>query len=107
MHVNDFFLEPVKKISFKTWAAKKSKWFSADDVYLSPGIDASAIFREKINGASPLMIARYGSTELTCVLAYIFSNSTKSYVEKTLDYIRGEIPAFWFGHKNRTVATCS
>ena len=102
MHFNDFFLEPLKKISFKFFVTKRQKWFSGNDVFQTPAIDPFEIFREKINGALPLMIARYGSTELTCVLAHIISHSQKSYFEKTLEYIQGEIPAFWLGYKNRT-----
>ena len=102
MHFNDLTLEPLKKISFKLFVKKRDKWFYGKNVYQTPGIDAYELFKEKINGPAPLMIARYGSTELTCVLAYIFSHSKKSYLSKAIAFIRGDIPAFWFGKKNRT-----
>ena len=102
MHVNDLILEPLKKVSFKLKLAKKKRWFYGNDIKLTPNVQPFKIFEELINSPSPIMIARYGSTELTCVLAYILSRSDKSFVEKSIDYIRGEIPAFWFGHKNRT-----
>ena len=102
MHFNDFLLEPIKKISFKLFVAKRKKWFSGMYPVQPPGIDFNKIFKEKINGPLPVMIARYGSVELTCVLAYILSRSHKSYFEKASGFIKGEIPAFWFGHKNRT-----
>lgn len=102
MHVNDIFLEPLKKISFKLKLAKEKRWYFGNDISLTPDADPYEIFREKILSASPVMIARFGSTELTCVLAYILSRAQGSYLKKAFEYIHGEIPAFWFGHKNRT-----
>ncbi len=101
MHLNDLLLEPLKKLSYKTNFAKKKKWFDANEVVLTPGIDPYQLIIESIKSPTPLMVARYGSTELTCVLAYIFSNSDLSYFKKVIDYMKGEIPAFWFGYKNR------
>jgi hypothetical protein len=102
MHINDLLLEPVKKVFFKLKLAKKKKWFYGNDISLTPGADAYETFTEKINAGSPLMIARFGSTEMTCIVAYILSHSKKSYLKKSFDFITGETPAFWFGYKNRT-----
>ena len=102
VHFNDLLLEPVKKISFKLLVAKRKKWWNGDAKYVTPGIDPIAVFKELINSSSPVMIAKYGSTELTCVLAYILSKSKESYFQKALMFFKGDIPTFWFGYKNTT-----
>lgn len=102
MHINDLLLEPIKKLSFKILVPNKKKWYHGDYKYVTPGIDPTQLILEKINSSEPCMFARYGSTELSCVLAYIYQNSNKSYLKKCLEYFKGDIPAFWFGYKNRT-----
>lgn len=101
-HINDLLLEPIKKISYKLLATKRNKWWNGDEKYITPDLDPLKILKDKINSPEPLMIARYGSTELSCVLAYIHSNSNESYFKKIIEFFKGEIPTFWFGYKNRT-----
>lgn len=100
LHYNDLLLEPLKKISFKLFVAKKSKWWHGDYKYVTHGIDSVGTFREIIQSRRPAMVARYGSTELTCVLAHILSQSKRSYLKNVSAFLKGEIPTFWYGIKN-------
>jgi len=100
MHFNDLILEPLKKISFKLKLAKKKRWYYGNDIRLTPGVDVYQLLKKQIEAPDPQMIARFGSTEMSCIVAYIVGKSERSFFNKTLRYLSGEIPAFWFGHKN-------
>lgn len=58
---------------------------------------ASALFRSQIASAKPLMVARYGATELGCVLDYLQRSSLSSWV----NFLAGNRP--WVGYRPKTV----
>ncbi len=46
IHYNDLLLEPIKKISYKLFVAKKRKWWNGDYKYVTPGIDSVETFKK-------------------------------------------------------------
>lgn len=57
---------------------------------------ASDLIKEKLLGDKPVMICRFGSVELHCVLNYYFINQKRSFLAKSYSYIRGNSTAFWW-----------
>lgn len=53
------------------------------------GQQASDLIKIKLLSDEPLMICRFGSTELSCVLTYYFANQHRSPSGKAADYFRG------------------
>ncbi|WP_159522022.1 hypothetical protein [Sunxiuqinia indica] len=65
------------------------------DCIQDPNIVAD-IVSKKLLDSSPAMIARFGSTELTCMVNYLgVSRSQK----EILKYIKGEVPQWWWDDK--------
>lgn len=57
---------------------------------------AAAAIRQLLDGPQPAMIARFGSSELQCLVNYSGVTATHHPV---LDYIRGRAPAWWWDRK--------
>jgi hypothetical protein len=57
---------------------------------------ASDVIYEALISDKPCMIARFGSTELTCLMNYI---GIKHHRNKYLSYFRGETQAWWWNSK--------
>lgn len=68
---------------------------SYDDAKLS-GQAASDLIKEKLLGNEPVMICRFGSVELNCVLNYYFINKNASFISKARSYVKGNTTAFWW-----------
>ena len=66
------------------------------------GAAASAFIREKLAGDQPVMISRFGSVELECVVNYI---QQKGGIKKYVDYVQGRSDAFWW--KDETLKSMS
>jgi hypothetical protein len=61
---------------------------------------ASDLIKKKLLDNKPAMICRFGSVELNCVLNYYFIVQNKSFLAKSLAYIKNEAPAFWWEEEN-------
>ncbi len=57
---------------------------------------ASDLIKDKLNSNDPVMICRFGSVELNCVLNYYFMHQHKSLIAKSVNYIKGRSTAFWW-----------
>lgn len=66
---------------------------------------ASDLIRERLAGDTPTMVARFGSTELACILNHLAVERRASTFRKSIDYIRGRDEAFWWNPAT-TLAMC-
>ena len=71
---------------------------------LISGQAASDLIKARLGGDSPTMIARFGSSELGCVLTHLAIESPDSVVRKAMDYVRGRSAPFWWS--NVGLAVC-
>ena len=58
--------------------------------------EASDLIKKKLLGNEPVMICRFGSVELNCVLNYYFIKQEASFFKKALNYIKGNSTPFWW-----------
>ncbi len=85
-------LKILKKIYSKYFA---KKYIINEDIINTPNT-ASYLIYDALISAKPCMIARFGSTELTCLLNYLGVNSfSKHYIS----YIKGNTPPWWWEEK--------
>jgi hypothetical protein len=67
---------------------------------------ASDLIKTKLLSDEPVMICRFGSTELNCVLTYYFASQNRSLFGKATDYFRGVTNPFQW--KDETInAMCN
>jgi len=93
VHINDYILEPVKKISFK-FSCREKRWFYQTNRHRTLH-DSNVQIRESIQSASPLMITRLGTSELHTVLNFLSSELPMQ--QKLKLYFTGQYPEFWCG----------
>jgi hypothetical protein len=72
---------------------------------LMTGQAASDLIRERLAGDASTMVARFGSTELVCVLNYLAIERRASTIRKSIDYVSGRDEPFWW-HPNTTHSMC-
>lgn len=63
---------------------------------------ANRIIKNKLLSASPLMIARFGATEMNCLANYV---AVKQHSNDIVNYLKGNIHHFWWD-KNTLTAMC-
>ena len=78
--------------------AKLHGMSAASEIKLPDSQGASDILFEHLNGTAPSMIARYGATELTCVLNYL---SIKRNDKNLWRYIKGENGDWWWNDNSK------
>jgi hypothetical protein len=61
---------------------------------------ASDLIKEKLLNDEPVMICRFGSVELSCILNYYFIHDKGSFWDKSIKYIKGEIGYFWWDRES-------
>lgn len=87
-----FVLKSFRKVYGKLFTkSTKSKPICIEDADLASQIIYNTLMADK-----PCMIARFGSTELTCLLNYIGVTRDK---KKYLSYIKGETQSWWWEQK--------
>jgi hypothetical protein len=57
---------------------------------------ASDLIKERLLSDAPLMIARFGAVELNCLLQYRSISDESAVLRKSLAYVSGRAPAFWW-----------
>ncbi|HTR32983.1 MAG TPA: hypothetical protein VMH47_03810 [Gaiellaceae bacterium] len=67
-----------------------------DPAALVGGQAASDLIRRGLEGDAPSMVARFGSSELGCVLTHIAMTRRASRATKAVDYVRGRAAPFWW-----------
>src|SRR4026209_519371 len=72
---------------------------------LPTGQAASDLIRKRLAVDAPTMVARFGSTELACVLNYLSVERRASTLRKSIDYVRGRNEPFWWNSAT-TLAMC-
>jgi len=93
--IQDFLLEPIRKLSFLLQKDKEQRWYSRTHLFGSPGKTSGEILFEALVNDSPKMISRMGTSELHIILNYLARD--KSLFEKGRNYINGSFPEFWWG----------
>jgi len=85
-------LKVARKIYSKVFLRDNSAAFnySAGTIH---GQDAADLIRQKLLSPEPLMIARFGAVELTCLANYL---SVKQHKNKYAGFIRGTVNPFWW-----------
>lgn len=92
MNLKMFFLKFLRKL-FKIITGNKSKGQGfLYDAEGDPRIASDDIYH-LLMSTSPCMIARYGSTELACIINYLGTNSSSKSI---LKYIKGEQSDWWW-----------
>jgi hypothetical protein len=81
------------KIAKKIYSKLNNKEKKLPECIKEP-ITASDLIFEKLNSNKPVMIARFGATELVNVVNYL-GVSDKKYINY-ITYIKGETPAWWW-----------
>jgi hypothetical protein len=87
-----FFLKTARKLCSWFYVKSDLKPASIKD----PDIASNKIY-ELLDSDQPVMIARFGSTELTCIANYLSIKSSKKFL---LAYIQGRQPPWWW---NQTI----
>jgi hypothetical protein len=60
------------------------------------GQDASDLIKNRLLGDAPTMIGRLGAYELAMIVQYLAVHSPESTARKTVDYVTGRTPPFWW-----------
>lgn len=68
------------------------------------GEAAAELIRERLAGETPTMVARFGSSELACILTYLAMERRAPTIRKAIDYVRGRDEPFWW--HPQSVAIC-
>jgi hypothetical protein len=89
---NHFVLDSLRSLNRRMGGAPSR---SRPDCIRDADVAASAI-RELLAGPGPAMIARFGSSELQCLVNHAGVTVTK---HRVLDYIRGRAPPWWWDRK--------
>lgn len=88
----DFFYKTLLLLRKGLNSIRKPAYSCAINVDVNNPDEASNLISQKISEGKPLMIARYGSTELATVGNYLGVKSTN----KIGDFITGKIPQWWW-----------
>lgn len=94
--IQDFLLEPIRKLSFTLQKDKNKRWYSQTHLLRTPGKTSGEILYHALISDEPKMISRMGTSELHIVLNYL--SREKSLFEKSRNYINGTLPEFWWGN---------
>jgi len=98
-------LKRIRKLH-KKFFHNLSPFYGTDDAHLDyTGQSASDLIQNTLASDSPCMICRMGATEMNAVLTYLAIREESSPLSKSIKYIRGEIPCFWWDDK--TIYTMS
>ncbi len=62
----------------------------------SKGDESNILIKNAIKSNKPLMICRFGSVELDCVLNYLAQNNNDTLSKKIIDYVTNKNGAFWW-----------
>jgi len=63
------------------------------------GQAASNLIRQTLEADKPCMICRMGATEMNAVLTYLAIRENSNRFSKSIRYIRGQLPCFWWDEK--------
>lgn len=85
-------------------AAKPDETGPPNPETLISGQAASDLIKGRLERDAPTMIARFGSSEMGCVLTYLAIESPNSATRKAMDYVRGRSAPFWWS--NVGLAVC-
>ena len=101
--LSDAYKQRLRKIKYKL--KKRELWqlntfgYRKDDIGIV-GEDAQILIGRFLNGKNPVMISRFGSVELNCVLNYLSIYSSDSVIHKSIRYVRGGSQRFWWHKAN-------
>jgi len=70
---------------------------------LISGQAVSDLIRARLESDAPTMIARFGSSEMGCVLTHLAIESRHSMPRKAIDYVRGASAPFWWSNVGTAV----
>lgn len=87
-NISIFILKATRNIYKKFWPAPKVLSIVNNDAD-SVGL----IIYNILKNDSPCMIARFGSTELSCMINYV---GTKNHINQIYSYISGKTPQWWW-----------
>lgn len=97
--IQDYLLEPLRKVSFKLQKDKNQRWYSQTHLQRSSDITAGKIIYDVLTLGKPAMISRLGTSELHIILNYL---SRKQQIPtKFFNYLNGTFPEFWWGNYAR------
>lgn len=92
-------LKRIRKLH-KKFFHHLSPFYSTGDAHLDyTGQSASDLIQNTLASDSPCMICRMGATEMNAVLTYLAIRENSGLLSKSIKYIRGEIPCFWWDDK--------
>ena len=93
--IQDYSLEPLRKICFNLKKNTGQRWYSQTHLYRTSDDAPGKIIYDVLMNEKPAMITRFGTSELHIILNYLSRN--KPLYTKLRDYLLGYYPEFWWG----------
>ena len=98
------FFDKLIAMNFRDYAiraGKKGYRFFSGQKFLNPACEidrqvANDHIFDLLAGSSPVMISRFGTTELNCINNYLCVNSDKPFAGRLVDYITGHTHTPWW-----------